>query len=95
MTKHKNLSDANKGPSIKDVRSQWRREEFVHCEQGGMGLRMWTSALLFGAKIIGFFEIYGVPTRTRRVEPVRTFCGQGGKGSILRDFVRTSFMEGP
>jgi len=27
------------------------------------------------------------------VEPVRTFCGQGG--SIFRDFVRTSFMDGP
>jgi len=22
-------------------------------------------------------------------------CGQGGRGSIFRDFVRTSFMDGP
>jgi len=27
---------------------------------------------LFGAKHIGFFEIYGVSARTREVEPVRT-----------------------
>jgi len=56
---------------------------------------MRTSAI-FGAKIIGFFEIYGVSTRTRRegVESVRTFCGQGGGGSIFRDFVWTSFMGG-
>jgi len=32
----------------------------------------------------------------RRVEPRRTFCGQEGEGSsIFRDFVRTSFMDGP
>jgi len=37
-----------------------------------------------------------VSTRVREegVEPVRTFCGQGGRGSIFRDFVRTSFMDG-
>jgi len=29
------------------------------------------------------------------VEPVRTFFGQGEKGSIFRDFVRASFMDGP
>jgi len=30
------------------------------------------------------------------VEPVRTFCGQWGKGQLLnRDFVRTYFMDGP
>jgi len=48
---------------------------------------MWTFAL-FGAKIIGFFEIYGVSARSRGegVEPVRTFCRQGG---------RTSFMDSP
>jgi len=57
---------------------------------------MRTSAL-FGGKNIGFFEICDVPARTRGrgVEPVRTFCGQGGRGSIFRDFVRTSFMDGP
>jgi len=37
-------------------------------------LQIWTSTL-FGAKNIGFFEIYGVSARTRGegVEPVRTF----------------------
>jgi len=30
----------------------------------------------------------------REIEPVRTFCGQGGRRSIFRDFVRTSFMDG-
>jgi len=45
-------------------------------------LQMRTFAL-FGAKNFGFFEIYGVSARTR------------GKGSIFRDFVRTSFMDGP
>jgi len=40
-------------------------------------LHMWTSAL-FGAKNFGFFEIYNVCAWTRGVEPVRTFCGQGG-----------------
>jgi len=50
---------------------------------------MWTSAL-FDAKIIGFFEIYSVSTRTRGegIELVRIFFGQGG--SIFRDFVRTA-----
>jgi len=41
---------------------------------------MRTSAL-FGAKNLRFSEIYGVSARTRKVKPVRTFCGQGGKGS--------------
>jgi len=49
--------------------------------QGGGVLQMWTSAI-FGAKNLGFFEIYVVSSRTRgeRVEPVRAFCGQGGGG---------------
>jgi len=32
----------------------------------------------FCTKNFGFFEIYGVFARTRGVEPVQTFCGQGG-----------------
>jgi len=55
---------------------------------------MRTSAL-FGTKN---FEIYMVcphGQRGRGIEPVRTFCGQGGRESIFRDFVRTSFMDGP
>jgi len=42
---------------------------------------MRTSAL-FGAKNLGFFEIYGVYARTRR---------EGE--SIFHDFVRTSLMD--
>jgi len=38
---------------------------------------MRTSAI-FGAKNFGFFEIYGVFAQTRKVKPVRTFCGQRG-----------------
>jgi len=53
---------------------------------------MRTSAL-FGAKNFGFFKIYGVSALTRGVEPVRTFCGQGG-GSNFHDFLRISYMEG-
>jgi len=50
----------------------------------------------FGCKKIGFFKIYSVFARTRGegVEPVRTLCGQGGRESIFRDFVQTSFMDG-
>jgi len=28
------------------------------------------------------------------VEPVQTFCGQGGGSIFFRDFVQTSFMDG-
>jgi len=53
---------------------------------------MWTFAL-FGAKIIGFFEINGVSARTRGegVEPVRT---RGG-GQFFVNYVRATFMDGP
>jgi len=46
---------------------------------GGGGLQMRTS-VVFGAKNVGFFVV----------------CphGQGERGSIFRDFVRTSFMDG-
>jgi len=55
----------------------------IFCGQGGGEgvLQMWTSAL-FRAKRFGIFEIYVVSARTRR-------------GSIFRNFVRTSFMDGP
>jgi len=44
-------------------------------QRGGGVLQMRTSAL-FGAKNIGFFEIYGVSARNfAGVKPVRTFCG--------------------
>jgi len=51
---------------------------------------MRTSAL-FGGKNFEFVEIYSVSTRTRGGGKL---CGQG-RGSIFRDFVRTSFMDGP
>jgi len=56
---------------------------------------MRTSAL-FDAKNFGFFEIYGVSARNKGegVQPVRTFSGQE-EGSIFRDFVRTSVIDGP
>jgi len=58
-------------------------------------LQMWMSTL-FGAKNIKFFEIYGVRTdKGEGGEPVQTFCEQGERGSIFRDFVQTPFMDGP
>jgi len=50
---------------------------------------------LFGAKDLGFFEIYGVSARTRRrgLNQCGHFAGKGEE-SIFRDFVRTSFMDG-
>jgi len=53
------------------------------------------TSTLFSAKNFGFFEIYVVPASTKEVEPVRMFFGQGGRRSIFRDFVRTSFVKGP
>jgi len=50
---------------------------------------------LFGTKNFGFFKIYGVSAWTTGVEPVRIFCGQGGRESIFYNFVQTSFMDGP
>jgi len=38
------------------------------------------TSVFFGAKNFGIFEIYGVSARTREVQPVRIFCGQGGRG---------------
>jgi len=53
-------------------------------------LRCGTS-VLFGAKNFRFFEFFVCHT-DREVEPVRT----GGKrGSIFRNFVRTSVMDDP
>jgi len=56
---------------------------------------MWTSAL-FAVKNIGFFKIHGVSARTRG--EWLNQCGHfvdNGRGSIFRDFVQTSFMDGP
>jgi len=42
---------------------------------------MRTSVLV--QKNTGFFEIYSVSARTRGVEPVRMFGGQGGRGQFF------------
>jgi len=50
------------------------------------------------AKISRFFENYDVSTRTRgrRLRQCGHFSDRwGGMGSIIRDFVGTSFMESP
>jgi len=51
-------------------------------DKGGGVLQIRTSAL-FDAKKFGFFEIYGESARTRRVEPLRTFGGQGERGQFF------------
>jgi len=38
---------------------------------------------IFWCKNFGVFEIYGVSARTRGIEPVRSFCEQGGRGQFL------------
>jgi len=53
---------SGKGPSIKDVRSQWGGVCPVRTREV---LQMWMSTL-FGGKNLGFFKIYGVSVRTRR-----------------------------
>jgi len=56
---------------------------------------MWTSAL-FGAKNVGFFEIYGVTARTGgEVEPVRTFCEQGGEAQFFAILCRRPLLAAP
>jgi len=52
---------------------------------------------LFGAKTSDFskFMVYPHGQEERGVEPVRTFCGQVGGGLIFRNFVLTSFIDGP
>jgi len=53
---------------------------------------MRTSAL-FGAKKLRIFRNFWCVRTDRRVEPVRTFCGQGGQFFAI--LCRTSFMDGP
>jgi len=77
--------------SIKDFRSQ-EGERVVYADilrtrkEGVLQMRM---SVLFGAKIIGFFEIYGVSARTRRLSQCGNFADKGGGWSIFRGFVRT------
>jgi len=86
------------GLSIKDVHSQGERTVCpvrIFCGQGE-GDFFKCERLHFWRNNLGFFEIYGVSTRIRGFEPVvRTYFGQGGRGSIFRDFVQATFMDGP
>jgi len=54
------------------------------------------TSTLFDAKNFGFFEIYDMSARTgeRRVIQCGHFTDKR-EGVIFRDFVRTSFMDGP
>jgi len=68
---------------------------FVQCGQEGRVLQIRTSAL-FDAKnfvVVSKFMVCPHEQGVRgRVEPTQTFCWQGGRRSIFRDFVRTSFI---
>jgi len=46
----------------------------LQCEQGGRG--GYSDANVLKLRL---FEIYGMSARTRKVEPVRIFFGQGGQ----------------
>jgi len=82
----------SRGPYMKAIHTQGegRFVQWGHFSDKGV-LQMRTSAF-FDVKNFGFFEICYVSARTKGVQPVRTFCGQGG-GVSFRDFVRTSFMN--
>jgi len=77
----------NKGPSIKDVRSQVGGEGvclvWTFCEQGGRGFLQMRTSALFGEKKLRIF---------RNLWYVRTDKREWG--SIFCDFVRKSFMDG-
>jgi len=49
---------------------------------------------LFGIKKLGILNLWCVRTDNEG-EPVRTFCGQEGRGSIFRDVLRTSLLTAP
>jgi len=55
---------------------------------------MSTSAL-FSAKTSEFSRFMVCPQDRRGVEPVRTFSGEGGEGSVYLDFMQTSVIDGP
>jgi len=52
------------------------------------------TSILFIAKNLGFFEIFGVSVRIKKegVKPLRTFFGKGRL--VFCVFVRTSLMDG-
>jgi len=65
--------------------------------QGERGVLQIRTSALFAQKPSNFSKFMVCPhgQGRRGVCPVRTFCGQGGGGSIFCDFVPTSFMDGP
>jgi len=68
--------------------------EILRTREEGV-LQMRTSAP-FGVKKLGFFEIYGMSSWTRgRGLASADILRTRERGSIFRDFVRTSFMDGP
>jgi len=87
-----------KGPSVKDVHSQWRGD-LSSAVIFRTILQMQTSALLqkIYAKSFGFFEICDVSARTRGkgVKPVQTFCGQPGRGINFSQFCADVFYGRP
>jgi len=78
-------SFSRKGPSI-NTSAVRGKGGFVHCghfsDKGGRG-SLDVDVHTFSSKIFGFFVIDGLSTRTRGVEPVQTFFGQGGSGQIF------------
>jgi len=83
-----------KGSSIKDVRSQGGGG-FVQCghfaDKGGRGFFRCGRPHFLAQKNSNFSKFMLCPHGKGGVVQ----CGQGGRGSIFRVFVRTSFMDGP
>jgi len=50
---------------------------------------------LFGAKKMRIFLIYGVSARTRGIEPVWTFFGQGRRGQFFTILYRRLLWTAP
>jgi len=78
--------------SIKDVSSQLGGSlcSADILRTRGKGSSLDADVRTFWCKNLEYFEIYGVSARTRGVSAEKE---EGG--SIFRDFVRTSFMDGP
>jgi len=87
----------HKGLSIKDVRSQWGLSSADIFRIRGKGILQMRKSTLFSAKNSGFFEIYGGREKREggRVEPVRTFFGTRGEGSIFPRFCADAFYWWP
>jgi len=80
-----------KGPSVKDVRIQGRGG----CPVRTRGFFICGRLHFLMQKNFDFLKFMVCPHGQGGVEPVRTFFGQEGRGSIFHDSVRTSFMDDP